>query len=136
MAFEQAPHRTLLVADAPLGLGHVEDAMNGPQIGREPLGHRPASQDLRQLGQLLARHAGGSTGSWDGPEGGGSAFFEGAVPFVHGHRRHGEPTSHLGLGDPGVEKADSLETTFLERCGIAALLVPPIRAKGKALPGY
>jgi hypothetical protein len=121
VAFEESPHRGRSVADSPLGLGDLEDSRDGPQVCGEAEGEGSPSEELREGGQLLSRNEGGATRSRDGAEGLRPSVLDPALPVADGGRSDSEQSGDLRLGASFGEETESLESSFLERGGVAML---------------
>jgi hypothetical protein len=69
-----------------------------PQVGVEPVGHRPCQQRLLDRGELHSRQLGVRAGRAPAPQGFHTALRKAGVPDVHTLARNAEFTSDLGLG--------------------------------------
>jgi len=133
LALDHPPDRRLGVAHAPLGLGHLHDARNGPQIGGEPAAERSFAKDLWKRRLVFSRHQRRSPGPRDRTESFRPSLFRCGLPLEHGHRSHTQAPGHLGLGEPRAQQSEAVQSTFFESRGVTTALGPSPPATGERL---
>jgi hypothetical protein len=108
------PHMAGVITD-PGQLGdHHRDAFQGPQVGVEPIRHRPCQQGLLDLGELGGRQLGIGAGRAAAAQGVHTALLEPGVPDVRALAGHTELLGDLGLGAALGEQLGRLEPSGLK----------------------
>ena len=131
MTLEHPPHRGLGVAHTPPGLGDLDNARDGPEVGREPVGQRTLGKN-RGEGDLVrpwhprrsARSRGGTEGLWP-------SSIESFLPVAHRYGSDSEVARDLGLREAGAEQGEALQATFLQSGRITSALGPASHARGE-----
>jgi hypothetical protein len=125
-----------VIADPSQLADHRRHPLQGPQVGIEPVGHRPRQQGLLDLGELGGRQLGVRTGRPPTAQGVHAALLEAGVPDMRALAGHAEGVGDLGLGVALGEQLGGLQASGLEgaRCwagsgrrvvGIAEPHTPP-----------
>jgi hypothetical protein len=93
---------------------HHRDPLQGPQVGVEPVGHRPRQQRLLDLGELGGRQLGIRAGRTPAAQGVHAALSEAGVPDMGALARDAELVGDLGLGAALGEQLGRLQPSGLK----------------------